>query len=76
MNYLILIFQSTHHVLKAEKVLLSNGIKLDIIPTPKDITSECGVSIRINPLITDKQHVASLLNDCNIAFELFEKEMQ
>jgi hypothetical protein len=76
MTYLILIFQSTHQVLKAEKLLLEKGVKLDIIPTPKDITSECGMSIRINPLVTDIQFVISALEESKIAFNVFEKEMQ
>ncbi len=43
----VLTFQSIHHVLKAEKLLLKAGFKLDIIPTPKNISSDCGMSIRI-----------------------------
>jgi hypothetical protein len=76
MTYLILIFQSTHQVLKAEKLLLEKGVKLDIIPTPKDITSECGMSIRINPLVADIKFVISALEESKIAFNVFEKEMQ
>jgi len=44
----IITFQSIHHVLKAEKVLLAKGVKFDIIPTPKNISSECGMSIRFD----------------------------
>ncbi len=48
MAYLILTFQSTHHVMKAEKILLQAGIKHEIIPSPKNISSECGMSVRIS----------------------------
>ena len=75
MNYLILTFLSTHHVLKAEQVLLSKGIKLDIIPTPKDITSECGMSIRINPHVASSQVLKSILSEASFAFDIYEKPM-
>jgi hypothetical protein len=75
MNYLILTFQSTHLVLKAEQVLLSKGIKLDIIPTPKDITSECGMSIRINPHVTSSQVLKSILSEASFEFDIYEKPM-
>jgi hypothetical protein len=48
MAYFVLTFQSTHHVMKAEKILLQAGIKHEIIPTPKNISSECGMSVRIS----------------------------
>ncbi|RPH32626.1 MAG: DUF3343 domain-containing protein [Bacteroidales bacterium] len=76
MNYIILIFQSTHRTLLAEKVLLGHGIKFDIIPTPKEITSDCGMAIRINPSLTNKGMVISILNDSKIDFNLYEKWMQ
>lgn len=75
MNYFILTFQSTHHVLKAERALLSKGIKLDIIPTPKDISSECGMSIRIDPHVTSRSVLTSLLSESNFEFDLYEKPM-
>jgi hypothetical protein len=75
MNYLILIFQSTHHVLKAEKIFLGKGLKFDIIPTPKEVSSDCGMSIRINPDVFDANLVTSLLEESKIDFKLFEKWM-
>ncbi|MDY0255153.1 MAG: DUF3343 domain-containing protein [Tenuifilaceae bacterium] len=75
MNYLILTFLSTHHVLKAEQVLLAKGIKLDIIPTPKDITSECGMSIRINPHVANSQVLKSILSEASFEFDIYEKPM-
>ncbi len=75
MNYLILTFQSTHHVLKAERILIAKGIKFDIIPTPKDITSECGMSIRIDPHITSSPVLNSILSEANFEFDIYEKPM-
>jgi hypothetical protein len=76
MNYLILIFQSTHHVLKAEKILLGKGLKFDIIPTPKEISSDCGMSIRIKPAVSDTSTIKSLLKKSRIEFKIYEKWMK
>jgi hypothetical protein len=73
MRYFILIFESTHHALKSEKLLTGLGIKFDIIPTPKEISSDCGMAIRINPAIFDEQVVSSILTKNNITFHLHEK---
>lgn len=43
----IITFQSTHHAMRAEKVLTEEGIKTKTIPTPRDITLSCGLAIRV-----------------------------
>jgi len=46
MKTCIFTFQSIHYVLKAEKLLLENNITPTIIPTPRDLSSNCGMSLR------------------------------
>jgi hypothetical protein len=70
MLFQIFTFNSTHHVLKAEKLLLGNGIKHEIIPTPKNISSDCGMSIRINPDISDPKTIADVLVENNIQYRI------
>jgi hypothetical protein len=41
-------FISVHHTLKAERILQTAGVRLDIIPTPRSITTSCGMSIVLN----------------------------
>lgn len=72
MNSFVLTFETTHKVFKAEKALNENKIKFDIIPTPKNISSECGVSIKINSEISDVQPIKTILNSLNINFKIFE----
>jgi hypothetical protein len=43
----IITFQSTHQVLKTEKLLQKEGVDFDIIPVPKEISSDCGMAIRV-----------------------------
>lgn len=71
--YFILIFESTHKVLKSEKLLLANGVKFDIIPTPKEFSSDCGMSIRINPKNADFPKVKLILESQGIKFVMHEK---
>ncbi len=44
---MILVFKNTRDVILAEKLLKQELIELEIIPTPRNISSECGMSIRI-----------------------------
>ena len=71
MPYHIFTFNSTHHVLKAEKLLLGKGIKHEIIPTPKDISSDCGMAIRINPVVSDPNDIEGVLMKNQIDFRIF-----
>jgi hypothetical protein len=61
--------------MKTEKILLAEGIGIEIIPTPKEITSECGMSIRVNPEKIDLNKIKSILKNNNIEYLVFEKEM-
>lgn len=40
-------FVSTHHALKAEKLVAGEGLDFDIIPTPRAITASCGLSLEL-----------------------------
>ncbi len=43
----LLVFQSVHQVMKAEKLLKGQGVKVDLIPMPREISSDCGVAIEL-----------------------------
>jgi hypothetical protein len=46
---IILIFNSIHRVLRAEKALLAAGIGLRLVPTPRPLVSDCGMAIVVAP---------------------------
>ncbi|HNW97482.1 MAG TPA: DUF3343 domain-containing protein [Bacteroidales bacterium] len=73
MKNFILIFESIHHVLKAEKILATNKISFDIIPTPKEFSSDCGMSVRVS-FSEDMEMIKSLLKKNNLNFKIHEKE--
>lgn len=43
-------FESTHMAIKSEKLLKEESLDIRIIPVPREITSSCGLSLRINPI--------------------------
>jgi hypothetical protein len=44
---ILITFASTHHALKAEKLVSGRGCDFDIIPTPRAITASCGLSLEL-----------------------------
>lgn len=48
-NCYVVLFNSTHHALSAEKVLKRMGIEYAVINTPREFSVDCGISLRIRP---------------------------
>jgi selenide,water dikinase len=44
---ILLLFSSTRAVIKAEECLRANGVDCQVVPVPKDISSECGMAISV-----------------------------
>lgn len=44
-KYIIMTFESTHMAIKTEKLL--SGVDIDVLPTPRQISTSCGISIKI-----------------------------
>ena len=42
---LLLVFDSIHDVVRAERLLLAAGIPCDLLPTPHDVSSDCGMVV-------------------------------
>ena len=58
-DYLVFIFPSVSHALKAEKLLKAAGVAHKLIPVPRHISSDCGVCLRITR--AQRPGVAALL---------------
>ncbi len=65
----IITFQSTHQVLKTEKLLHKEGVDFDIIPVPKQISSDCGMAIRIE--MENKKRIESILEENTIVHKIY-----
>lgn len=68
-NMYIVAFNSTHNAIKSEKLLQNAELKVTTLPTPREISASCGISIKFEKEDVDK--VKSILADNNIEFKGF-----
>ncbi len=48
-NYCVFTFAATAHALKAEKVLKNQKADFLVIPTLREISTSCGLSVKLSP---------------------------
>jgi hypothetical protein len=48
MKYSVIIVHSTGHAIRLEKLLQGQGLACKMIPVPRQISSNCGVCIRVS----------------------------
>jgi selenide,water dikinase len=65
---ILLLFNSTRSVIKAEESLRSNHIDCQVIPVPKEISSECGMAISIDKEV--RERVELLLAEQGLAAQI------
>lgn len=61
-DYCVIAFSNTHAAIAAQKVLERLGLPAHMMPTPREITAGCGLSLRCPPegYAQARQAVASL----------------
>lgn len=47
-DYGIILFHTTSAAMRAEKVLSREGFPIKLIPVPRELSSDCGVSLRFD----------------------------
>ena len=45
-KFYVVSFDSTHHAIRAEKLFKESNLNVRMMPTPREITASCGLSIR------------------------------
>lgn len=65
-----LLFHTIHDVLKAEKILKKHGLRFELVPVPRNLSSDCGMCIRLqdsfdqaSPLLGSVEVASSYLFD-------------
>jgi hypothetical protein len=58
-EYLVALFPSITQVMRSERLLIERRIAHQLVPTPRRLSSECGVSIRF--LAADRDPVVQAL---------------
>jgi len=74
MSYLVITFESTHMAIKAEKML--EGLEVEIIPTPRQLSANCGISIRaeLNDFQAIKTAMGETYGQMNQCYEVINNE--
>jgi hypothetical protein len=60
-EYSVVLFHSTAHAIRAEKVLEGAGFRIKMIPTPRQLSSDCGLALRFDR--SDEEPVAATLEE-------------
>jgi hypothetical protein len=47
-EYSVVLFHSASHAIRAEKVLKLAGYEIKMIPTPRQLSSDCGMALRFD----------------------------
>ena len=68
--YTVILFHSTSHAIRAEKILQESGISCKMIPVPRHLSSDCGVCIRVEADL--RQRARKILKDARVETEGIE----
>ncbi|KIH78243.1 Protein of unknown function [Geoalkalibacter ferrihydriticus] len=63
-NDIVAIFHGIHRVMKAEKILKEAGAEILLIPTPRELSSDCGLAIRFVP--AERERVLKVLAEADL----------
>ena len=66
-RYGVLLFQSTNWALKAEGAAKRAGFNIKLIPTPRQLSSDCGTALRFN--WEEREPLLQALSDRGVSFE-------
>jgi hypothetical protein len=65
-EYSVVLFHSTAHAIRAEKVLQRAGHQMKMIPTPRKLSSDCGMALRFDR--ADEDRVSAVLKENKVPF--------
>lgn len=72
----VIAFDSTHHAIKSEKEIKSQKINIKTIPTPREISVSCGLSIKFD--YNDLNWIKDIIHENNLStsgiYKIYRKE--
>lgn len=63
----VITFDSTHHAIRGEKFLKESGLTIRTIPTPREISASCGLSIKFD--IDNLENVKEIISINNLVIK-------
>ena len=63
----VITFDSIHRVMKAERILNEEHISLTLLPTPRHISSDCGMVVQVQ--CEELERVQKILCESNLEIE-------
>ncbi len=70
MTYSVALFHTVSAALRAEKLLGKTELKTKLIPTPRQLSSDCGVALRFET--AHRQDIENLLNQARLEAEFHD----
>lgn len=72
----IIAFDSTHHAIKAEKEIKAKEINIKTIPTPREVSVSCGLSIKFD--YNDLNRIKDIICEYNLSisgvYKIYRKD--
>lgn len=68
MNQGVVLFHTTTSALRAEKILQKAGLTVKLIPTPRELSSDCGIALRFE--LSDRAEVEQQLAGAGVEVEI------
>jgi len=76
----VLLYSTIHDVMRAEKLLKQAELWSDLIPTPRQLSSECGMALQLRPadltaalgLLSSSELLPRIYRQSGGTFELLE----
>lgn len=66
-NFYVISFDSTHHAIRAEKLFKEHNLNIRMMPTPREITASCGLSIRFE--VADLDEVEDIIQSEDLSIK-------
>jgi len=64
LEFSVVLFHSASHAIRAEKVLRQAGYEIKMIPTPRQLSSDCGMALRCDRTLEGQ--IAATLKESNV----------
>lgn len=66
----VILVYSTSHAIQAERVLAAAGIRAKLVPTPRQLSSDCGSAVRIAGV--DRERGRAALDQAGVPLDRIE----